>query len=135
MVLAEVLVEMDNLKRKIGQLDKYLKTVTGSDQKLEDKIITMLLDLLDKYRSHLILVNRVNNDVEVFIGDTKTSLANAVIIADTIERKIDILNSLIDNKDVAFDLFDLINNRNKLLDEHTTIKNSLRKTEWKVKVD
>jgi hypothetical protein len=135
MVLAEVLVEMGSLKKKINQLSTCLDDMIGSNQELEDAVITMLLSLLDKYRSHLILVNKVNNDVTVSIGGSEVSLANAVIIANTIKKKINVLDSLIENKDVLFDVFSLISNRDKLLEEYTTIKNNLRMIEWRTEID
>ena len=134
MVLAEVLIEMRNLRQKIRQLEDFLHRTAGQDATLADKATTELLDLLDKYRSHLILINKINNGVEVSIGDSTVSLANAILITKTMKRKIDLLNSLIE-KDSVLDVFSLMEQRNKLLEEHTTISNGLSSIEWGTKVD
>ena len=54
MVLAEVLIEMGNLKQKIVQLEDYLHRTASQDVELADKATEKLLDLLDKHRRHLI---------------------------------------------------------------------------------
>ena len=135
MVLAEVLIEKDNLKTKIKQLEEYLFKIAVRNSKLADRATSKLLDLIDKYRSHLILINKVSNETNVSIGGSNVSLANAVLIAKTMERKIDLINRLIDSEDVVLDIFDLMDQRDKLLDEYTTISNSLKAIEWDTKVD
>ena len=134
MVLAEVLIEMENLRQKIRQLEDYLHRTAGQNATLADQATTKLLDLLDKHRSHLILVNKINNDMEVAIGDQKVSLANAILITKTMRRKVDLLNSLIE-MDSVLDVFDLIEQRDKLLLEYTQISNGLMTIEWSTNVD
>jgi len=135
MVLAEVLIEMRNLSRKIMQLEDYLHRIMSQNAKLADDATTKLLDLLDKYRSHLILINRINNDTEVSIGGSKVSLANAILITKTMERKIALLDSLLEDPYGVLDVFSLMDQRDQLMDEYTTISNSLKAIEWGVEVD
>jgi hypothetical protein len=135
MVLAEVLVEMSNLKQKIEQLEDHLYRTASQDTEAANMATSKLLNLLDKHRSYLILINKVNNDTEVSIGDQKVSLANAILITKTIYRKVDLLNSLIEGNQNQLDVFDLMEQRDKLLDEYTTISNGLKAIEWRTKVD
>jgi hypothetical protein len=134
MVLAEVLIEMNNLRQKIRQLEDYLHRTAGQDATLADKATSKLLDLLDKHRSHLILLNDINNSVEVSIGGSKVSLANAILITKTMKRKVDLLNSLIEG-DSVLDVFSLMEQRDKLYMEYTTISNGLTAIEWSTNVD
>ena len=135
MVLAEVLIEMNSLKQKISQLEEYLHRTAGQDATLADKATTKLLELLDKHRSHLILINKVNNSIDVSIGGSKVSLANAILITQTMKRKIDLLNSLIESDYCVLDVFSLIEQRDLLLEEYATISNGLKAIEWGTKVD
>jgi len=135
MVLAEVLIEMRNLKQKINQLEDYLHRIADNNAKLADTATTKLLDLLDKHRSHLILINKMNNTTEVSIGNSKVVLANAIIITKTMKLKIDLLNALIENEDGVLDVFDLMVQRDKLLEEYTTISNGLKVIEWSTIID
>ena len=134
MVLAEILMEKRNLKLKIKQLEDYLNRIADNNATLADEATIKLLELLDKYRSHLILINEVNNNTEVPIGSSKVSLANAVLITKTMKSKIDLLNSLIEGDNVL-DIFSLMEQRDRLLDEHTTISNGLRVIEWSTEID
>jgi len=135
MVLAEVLIEMKTLRQKISQLEDYLHRTAGQDATLADKATTKLLDLLDKHRSHLISINKFNNSIEVSIGGQKVSLANAILITQTMKRKIDLLNSLIEKEECVLDVFSLIDQRDLLLEDYTTISNGLTAIEWSTTVD
>lgn len=134
-MLAEVLIEMRSIKGKIVQLENYLQRTSTQNVKLADIATTKLLDLFDKYRSHLILINKINNNIEVSIGKSKVSLANAILITKTMKCKIDLLNSLIENELSLLDIFDLMSQRDKLLDEYNTILNGLKFIEWSTNVD
>ena len=134
MVLAEVIIESRNIKQKIKQLESYLDKITEDSEKV-DLATTKLIDLFDKYRSHLILINTINNDVKMVVGDSEVSLANTLLIINTIKRKINLLDNLIDKKNNFLDVFDLMDKRDKLLIEYTTISNKLKYTEWITDVD
>jgi len=135
MVLAEVLIEMRNLKQRISQLEDYLHRLADNNATLADTATIKLLDLLDKHRSHLISINKMNNTTEVSIGSSKVVLANAFIITKTMKRKIDLLNALIENENGVLDVFSLMEQRDKLLEEHTTISNELKVIEWSTVID
>lgn len=137
MVLAEVLIEKFNLEKRIQQLERFLYRMSNVSAEQTDKAVRKLLELLDKHRSHLILLNRINNETEVTIGDSKVSLANAILIIKTMEKKIELLDDLIDNcaENSVLDIFNLMEQRDKLLEECTLISNNVTALEWSVEVD
>jgi hypothetical protein len=137
MVLAEVLIEKESLNHKIKQMERYLFRMAFVSAEQTDKATKKLLELIDKHRSHLIMINKINNSIEVTIGESKVSLANAVLITQTMERKIELMNSLIDScdSDSVLDIFVLIEQRDKLLEEYNLISNQLESLEWSTKVD
>lgn len=135
MVLAEILIETRNLKKKINQLMIYIDRISSRDSVITDQATTKLLGLLDKHRSHLILLNKVNNSVEVTVGESTLSLANAIIILKTVKKKIDILDSLIDKEDCVMDVMNVIENRDKLLEEYTVISKEIQQQEWEIEID
>jgi len=135
MVLAEIIIEAQNIKQKIGQLKSYLDKITVDNTDKIDLATKRLIDLFDKYRSHLILINTINNDVKMVVGDSELSIANTLLIAETMKRKINLLNSLIDTKEDFLDVFKLMDQRDKLLVEYTTITNRLKYTEWVTEID
>ena len=137
MVLAEVLIEKNILDEKIKEMRRYLFRMVSVSAEEADKATKRLIELIDKHRSHLILINKVNNSIEVTIGDSKISLANALLISQTMDRKIDLLNELINDcdEDTVLNIFSLIDQRDKLLDEYILISNQLEAIEWGTEVD
>lgn len=137
MVLAEILIEKNNLENKIKQLEAYLDKVAAASAEQTNTATKRLLELIDRHRSHLIMINKINNSIEVTIGGSKINLASAVLIADTMKRKIELVDRLIDkcDGDAVLDFFDLIEQRDKLLEEYTLISNSLKAVAWSTKVD
>lgn len=135
MVLAEILIETRSLKKRIDQLMVYINSVSSRDSDITDRAIKKLLSLLDKHRSHLILLNRVNNEVTVSVGDSQLSLANAIIILETVGRKIAVLDALIETKEVVLDIVDVMEQRDKLLEEYTAISKEIQYQEWRVEID
>jgi len=135
MVLAEIIIEAQNIKQKIEQLESYLDKITVDNADKIDLATKRLIDLFDKYRSHLILINTINNDVKMVVGDSKLSIANTLLIAETMKRKIDLLNNLIDTKEDFLDVFKLMDQRDKLLVECTAITNKVKYIEWVTEVD
>jgi len=137
MVLAEVLIEKNILDEKIKEMRRYLFRMVSVSAEEADKATKRLIELIDKHRSYLILINKVNNNIEVTIGDSKISLANALLISQTMDRKIDLLNELINDcdGDTVLSIFSLIAQRDKLLDEYILISNQLEAIEWGAEVD
>ena len=137
MVLAEIIIEKNNLEKKIKQLETYLFKVVDISAEQTNVATEKLLGLIDKHRSHLIMINKINNSIEVTIGGSKVNLASAVLIADTMKQKVDLVDRLIDkcDEDAILDIFNLIEQRDKLLEEYTLISNTLKSIEWSTKVD
>lgn len=135
MVLAELVIEMRILKRKINQLVRYINKASSKSGQATDSAMKKLLILLDKYRSHLILINEINNKTIIEISGTQLSLANAIIIIRTIEHKLELLDNLIESDDCVIDKISLIEQRDKFLDEHTAILKEINFQEWRITVD
>jgi hypothetical protein len=135
MVLAEIIIEARNIKQKIEQLESYLDKITIANVDKIDIATKRLIDLFDKYRSHLILINTINNDVKMVVGDSELSIANTLLIVKTMKKKIDLLNNLIDTKEDFLDVFELMDKRDVLLVEHTTLTNKLKYMEWVTNID
>ena len=135
MFLGEVITEAEIIKGKIDQLENFLFKVSHSDSEKTDKTVRKLVELIDKYRSHLILLNRVENKIELLIADSKVSIINAKLICSSLKSKIMLLDKLIDSDSAVLDIFSLIEQRDKLLTEYVLISNSLKQAEWSTKID
>jgi hypothetical protein len=135
MLLAEIKVEADNLEKMILEIEEYLLKLASTDLEKADTATKKLLNLIDKHRSHLIMINKADNVIEIQIGDSKASLANVRIICNALKRKINFLDRLIRLERSALDIFSLMEQRDKFLSEFTLILNSIKKAEWSTKID
>jgi len=109
--------------------------VAKLDSEKANELIKKLFDLIDRYRSHLILLNKINNEREIVIGESKVTLANAVIFRKTLETKLAILNQLISEDTSYTDFKSLIENRDRFYTEYKTLKSELQAFEWRLKID
>jgi hypothetical protein len=135
MYLGEMINEMQHLEFKITQLEQLFFKVAKSDSDKANEIIKKLFDHIDKYRSHLIILNKLNNEKEITIGDSKINLANAVLLKKTLKHKIELLNKLIVDDTSYTDVQSLIENRDKFHLEYKTIATELESFEWRTKID
>jgi hypothetical protein len=69
------------------------------------------------------------------VGDSELSIANTFLIVRTMKKKIDLLNNLIDTKEDFLDIFELMDKRDILLVEYTTLTNKLKYVEWVTNID
>jgi hypothetical protein len=135
MNLGEILNEIEHLEFKIKQLEYLFFKIAKSDSEKANELIKRLFEHIDKYRSHLILLNKINNEKEIVIGDSKINLANAVLLKKTLKHKIELLNRLITDDTSYTDIQSLIDNRDKFYIEYKTIATALESFEWRTKID
>jgi len=142
MVLAELLDRKKETKKKIKELRLYLgfwaANEDNTDAEKIDSVLTKIYSLLDIYQQQLFLIGKVNESVKIEIGQSKVSLANAVRLRSIIQKKIDVLDGLISaceyNKKGLYNILDLLENRDKLLDEFYILDKAIKSKEWQVEL-
>jgi len=137
MQLAEVLIELETINDNIETLNGFLfGTNKSNDVKLIDTVIKELLSLLDKKRSHLILLTGFNNKIFLKIGTVDINLATALIILNTIKSKIDIVDNLLNSRGCDdLDVLNLLDQKDKLVKEYNALSSNIKKLEWSVDID
>lgn len=142
MFLAEALVKKNNIENRIKELKDYLFH-TASDEKNKDSskvdtALTELYNLLDEYQKYVFLIARANRSIEIEIGKSKVTVSDAVKIRRTLKEKMKIMNDLIlackYNNNSLFSIFELIKNRNKLMEECDMLNNIIKANDWKIKL-
>jgi len=142
MVLAELLDRKNETKKKIKELRLYLGFWAANEENTDaekiDGVLSKIYSLLDSYQQQLFLIGRVNESIKIEIGQSKVSLANAVRLRSIIQKKVDVLNDLISaceiNKKGLYNILDLLNNRDKLLDEFYILDKAIKSKEWQVEL-
>jgi hypothetical protein len=128
MYLAEILIQKEMLNKKIKEI-KYLLMKNQSDDMAQE-----LMVLIESKQSKLMQINSANNQSSIRIGGTDVSIANAIIIRDTIKEKVDFLTSLIKAKDSSLDKLSLIEQRDKFFDEYTILNIAIQRNDLNVTI-
>ena len=135
MYLREKLDELKNLKQKIKELTYYLNN-NGSSLNHEqvDVVVKYLLSCIEEIQNICLILNKVNSQTVISIGTSKIDVNKAVIIRDTISKKINLITNLLKNNKLL-DVINLIGDRDTLLAEYNSINNAIRMADWSVKID
>ena len=133
MLFAEILIKKDFIKHKIRESrDSLLSENISADDKT--KITKYLFELLDDYQSHLILINKINNEHIIDAAGTKVSVANAVILRDTIRIKMDVFSSYIElnmnSKTIKYDIVSINEQRDKLMGKYLLLTSAIYCHDW-----
>lgn len=100
-----------------------------------NEILDKLFELEDNFQRRNIIIERVNNEVEVAVGTTKTTLTNAIKLRAAADRKIDALTRLVKSNKASLDILNLTEQRQKLIEEYILLDNAINSSDWSVNVD
>lgn len=126
MEVREILLRRTFLVKKLEEVDKVLSKIStleiDNKQSIYSKLINTKFELLSKIRSHTILLDSLNNETIINIDGTKISVYEALHLLDTLEHKINTFSSIIlEDSSKTFDIFDIFNKKDVLLDEYINI--------------
>lgn len=126
MEVREILLRRTFLVKKLEEVDKVLSKIStleiDNKQSIYSKLINTKFELLSKIRSHTILLDSLNNETIINIDGTKISVYEALHLLDTLEHKINTFSSIIlEDSSKTFDVFDIFNKKDVLLDEYINI--------------
>ena len=139
MLIYEIVQRKNYIKNKLDNLDNYISKLEVLDladkASLYNKAIEQKFLLLNKYRSHLALLREQNRNTTVLIGKDKLSVEDALYLRNTIQIKIDTLNTIIESGDFkVVNVFSLLEQRDNLFEEYmlldSTIQESDLNTTW-----
>lgn len=139
MLVGEILRRKNETKIKIEELGFYIEKISNINIKESAPIYTNVLgkvfDLLDKYQNYIILLERSNSKCEIKVGTSDVKVSDAVKLRDTTNKKMGFITNLINSNDASLNVPDLMDNRDKLMEEFILINNSINKSDWSTKVD
>lgn len=140
MVLADVLNKKKDLEAKIFDLKEYLVCLASNEDNKKDvsseidSTVSSIYSLVDDVQQSIFTIDKVNSSVEIKIGNSTTTLANAVRLRDTIDKKIVVLDKLIEacknNYSTTFSISDLLDNKDKLLAEFNLLNSAIKQKDW-----
>ena len=137
MLIGEIVVRKNNIKRKINELKNYIDRISDSTVEspvkgaLYTKSIGDLFELYSKLQNHTALLDSENAKNKIQIKkDLEMSVLDAVHVRKTTGSKIEIYDRLISNGDVEISIKDLMYNREALLEEYILLDSKIKESDW-----
>jgi len=136
MLVGELILRKKLLKDNIRDVQKALSKKEKTYSKVTyNGFLDSLFGYIEQIKSHDILLNRSNEKTIIVIGKNKVNVSDAVFLRDSVMNKINILSSMIDNNtNVDLDIFNLIEERDKLLDEFVYLNNLINVSDWTTEI-
>lgn len=128
MLLHELLLQKKVLDLKIRELKRIIQ-YTQSDDLAEE-----LFALIEIRQSKILTIKSINKISKIIIGGTEVDLDVAVRIRDTVEEKIDILTSLINNNDCSLNKIELQSQRDKFYEEFIILSAGITNNDLIIKI-
>lgn len=133
MIIAEILFRKSYLKMQIDELKDYL-VKTDKLGNIND-VLGKLYELEDQEQKYKMLLTSANRQTEVKIGNSKVPVETAIELKRNTSNKIDVLTDLINANKESLDIFNLMAQRNKLVEEYIMILNAIKTSDWSTDLD
>lgn len=133
MLIAEILIRKNYVKLQIDELKNYL--VNAMEIANVNETLIKLYELEDECQKYRMLLDRANRQLEVEIGKSKVPVSTAIELAKNTCNKIDVITELIAANKHSLDIFNLLDQRVKLMEEWIMISRAIRISDWSHNVD
>jgi len=133
MLISELLFRKKYVKLQIDELKKYLvdnESITNINE-----VLTKLYELEDQDQKYKMLLNKANRVTEIRIGNSKVQVDTALELKRNTGNKIDVLTDLINANKESLNIFNLLTQRNKLIEEYIMINSAIKISDWSTEVD
>lgn len=141
MFFHDIIKRKEYLDKKLKDVSDFLKSLKELDISVEskallyNKAIDLKFKLLNKIRSHEVLIQSLSEETTVDIGNETMSLYEAEQLINTIEAKIETVESILLDGDLnVINFFSLLEQRDQLFEEYmvlyTSVYRSIANKEW-----
>ena len=134
MLVQEVKARKEYLQSKLLDITTYIGKLESlniiNKGELYNKALNDKFNLLNKIRSHDILLDKINKDTIIFVGNDEISVYDAVAILKTVDEKIITYSDIISNGDLSsVDFFTLLKQRDDLFEEYIVLYNAIKSSD------
>jgi hypothetical protein len=133
MFIAEVIIRKNYIKLQIDELKNYLINTIGVSN--VNETLTKLYELEDESQRYRMLLDRANRQLEVEIGNSKVSVSTALELSRNTCSKVDVITELIAANKNSLDIFNLLDQRAKLMEEWIMISRAIRINDWSNEIE
>jgi len=133
MYLREKINELQILKTKLNNLKFYIKNNPLTVEQI-DIVLKHILKYVEDIQNIRLILNKINNKTTITIGTSQIDVNTAVIIRDTIDNKIKLIDDLFIISS-GCDTSELLSQRDSLQAEFNSIDNAIQITDWRIQLD
>lgn len=135
MLLREKVDELILLREDNNKLELFIKNnASDLNQSEFDSLLKRYFSNIDKIQSIYFFLDKVNSELEVNVGKEKVSVSVALVIKKHLKKKINFLDSIVENID--FDnIMTILSIRDDLRKEYNSINSIVTYNDWGVSID
>jgi hypothetical protein len=115
MLLAELLIKKKWLDKKVEELEALL--LSSED----DDIASKLFVLLEERQNKILSIRAANDTSKLKLGDNSITVAQALIIKETLNKKINVITNLLEECPRKLDVLTLMEQREALIKDWTVL--------------
>jgi hypothetical protein len=138
MLLAELILRKKYLEEKIEELGYFLEKIVR-DAAISQKELNVLRAELDDYleqlQSYVLKIESANSQLELSIDNSKIPIKNAIVLRDTLMKKIEFITGIIDNGNSNLDISSFFQQRDRLYEEYFVINRAITTIDWSANID
>ncbi len=133
MFVGELLIRKRYVKMQIEEFKKYL----DSEDAIPDinEILNKLFELEDRHQQYSVALDEINRAIEIEFGNSKIVAANIVKLRNATSNKIDVFTELIENNKSSLNIINLLEQRDKLVEEYILLSKAIGISDWLVEID
>lgn len=142
MLVAELLLRKLQTEDEIKELENYLnnklpniQTSEETTAKLYSGVVSRLFNLYDKLQQQRVVLNHINSKTMLDIDDNRITMVDALEIAETLERRINLYTGLVNSDDASLSILDNMEKRSQLLSEYFKLISGIKASDWTTEID
>jgi hypothetical protein len=138
MYLGELLLRKKDSEYEILELTRFLgRSVFHNSLDQDDmvKIRKVLEKCIDDNQTFSMKLDRVNNKVQVKIGETSISISDAVKIRKSLDYKINVITELIESDKGSIEVVGFMQQRRKLYEDRMILNSAIAMLDWSTVID
>jgi hypothetical protein len=134
MFLKDKLNRKYEVKKRIDELRALISKDAFKNTEEVDEAVRIILNYLDELQDLNLLIRSANNQAQMDVGESRISLNTAVEVRNTLNKKLGVINDLIDEGH-GLNMFELLDKRNGIANEYNNICRLIDITDWSVKLE
>lgn len=138
MRLAELLIRKRFLESKIDLLNAFIVRLVSNDETSQEELVKLRKELdecLDLRQKYIMKIIGANSQIDLEVGKSDVSLRDAVMIRETIKKKIENVSLIIKNSNGNIDALSFLRQREQLIEEYVILDSAIQMMEWSASLD